>query len=240
VFLGIAVIVAAFALTPPIPQDPAYHRFADGRTLFGIPNALNVLSNAPFLVFGAWGLLAPPRLHVPPVLRPAYGVFFAGILLTAFGSGYYHLAPANAPLVWDRLPMTIGFAGLFAIVVGEFLSLPAALRLLWPLLAAGLASVGYWAWTEARGGGDLRPYAIVQFLPMLLTIVILARYRGTNTLRGWFAAMVACYVLAKLAEFLDAGLFAAGAIISGHSLKHLFAAGVPAILLAGLARRATV
>lgn len=196
-----------------------------------------MLSNLPFLVFGAWGLLALPRLAVPPGLRPAYAVFFAGILLTAFGSGYYHLAPASAPLVWDRLPMTIGFAGLFALVVGEFVSLSAARRLLWPMLAAGLASVAYWAWTEARGIGDLRPYAIVQFLPMLLTILILATSRAVNALRPSFWGMIACYVLAKLAEFLDAGVFAAGGIVSGHSLKHLFAAGVPAVLLAGLARR---
>jgi hypothetical protein len=178
-----------------------------------------------------------PWLAVPPGLRPAYALFFSGILLTAFGSGYYHLAPADLPLVWDRLPMTIGFAGLFAIVVGEFVSLKAARRLLWPMFAAGLASVAYWASTEARGVGDLRPYAIIQFLPMVLAVVILATYRGANVLRGYFWGMIACYVLAKFAEFRDAGIFAAGGIVSGHSLKHLLAAGVPAVLLAGLARR---
>jgi len=205
--------------------------------LLGIPNALNVLSNLPFLAVGAWGLLALPGLRIAAALRPAYGLFFAGILLTAFGSGYYHLAPANAPLIWDRLPMTVGFAGLFAVVVGEFVSLRAARQLLWPMLVAGLASVGYWAWSESRGLGDLRPYAIVQFLPMLLTILILALYRGSNPLRGYLWAAVACYVFAKIAEFLDAGVYAAGGLLSGHTLKHLLAACVPAVLLAGLARR---
>jgi hypothetical protein len=37
---------------PPIPQDPAYHQFADLRTVWGIPNFLNVLTSLSFLVVG--------------------------------------------------------------------------------------------------------------------------------------------------------------------------------------------
>ena len=39
VFLGLAAAsLAALLLLPPILQDQSYHRFADERTLFGIPN----------------------------------------------------------------------------------------------------------------------------------------------------------------------------------------------------------
>ncbi len=151
ILASVAAIIAVFLFVAPIPQDPAYHNFSDTRMLFGIDNFWNVASNLPFLLVGVAGLFYVHR-HSDVVcvsgLETAYRVFFVGILLTAFGSGYYHLAPGNGALVWDRLPMTIGFAGLFSIIVGEFVSVRAARRLLLPLLVVGLASVGYWALTE--------------------------------------------------------------------------------------------
>ena len=65
-----------------------------------------------------------------------YLTLFEGVALTALGSGYYHLAPDNARLVWDRLPMTIGFMGLLAAVLAERVSVPVARRLFVPLLAS--------------------------------------------------------------------------------------------------------
>ena len=41
----------------PIRQDQDYHRFADGRALLGMENAADVLSNIPFIVVGAMGLV---------------------------------------------------------------------------------------------------------------------------------------------------------------------------------------
>lgn len=199
-------------------------------------NALNVLSNLPFVVVGSWGLVFVLRHRaLTGELSTAYGFFFLGIILTGFGSGYYHLAPANGTLVWDRLPMTIGFAGLFSVVIGEFVSRQLARRVLLPLLVVGAGSVAYWAITEARGAGDLRPYAVAQFLPMLLTPFILAfRGRGRRIAR-YFWAVILFYVLAKIAEFYDAEVFSTLRIISGHSLKHLLAALSPVALLIGLA-----
>lgn len=235
-----AVLAAVFLLTPPVPQDPAYHDFADTRSLFGIPNFWNVASNLPFMLIGGWGVLAVFRrseVICQPGLELAYIVFFSGIFLTAFGSGWYHLSPDNEPLVWDRLPMTIGFAGLFSIIVGEFISARTGRAILVPLLLAGVASVEYWAWTETRGLGDLRPYAIVQFLPMLLIPAILLLYLPATGSVRYYWWMLLFYVFAKLAEFLDAPIFALGGIVSGHTLKHLFAAGTPAILLYALLQR---
>jgi hypothetical protein len=237
---SVAAIIAVFLFVAPIPQDPAYHNFSDTRRLFDIDNFWNVASNLPFLLVGAAGLFYIHR-HRDVVcvsgLETAYRVFFVGILLTAFGSGYYHHAPGNTALVWDRLPMTIGFAGLFSIIVGEFVSVRAARRLLLPLLVVGVASVEYWALTEARGAGDLRPYAIVQFLPMLLIPVILLSYRPVTGTARYFWWMFAFYFIAKLFEQFDAAIYGIGHLVSGHSLKHVAAALTPAAFLYALTLR---
>jgi hypothetical protein len=240
VLLAGGTIGAVFLFVPAIPQDPLYHEFSDARRLFGIANFWNVASNLPFLVIGASGLAYVYRYSAQVCvagLEIAYAVFFAGVLLTAFGSSYYHLAPGNETLVWDRLPMTIGFSGLITIIVGEFVSVRAASRLLIPLLVLGFGSVEYWAWTEARGAGDLRAYAIVQFLPMLLIPVILLSYRPVLGKVSYYWWMILFYFLAKLLEHFDGAIFSLGYLLGGHALKHVAAALTPAVFLYALTRR---
>ena len=222
----------------PFAQDHAYHAFADTRTLLGIPNFWNVISNLPFLVVGGWGLafLARNSSVVTP-LRNNWLVFFIGILMTTFGSVYYHLSPDNASLGWDRLAMTIGFMSLFALVIGEYVSVAWAHRLLVPLVMLGAASVYYWLLTEAWGAGDLRPYALVQFLPLLLIPIIILRRRERSDLGRYLVGMIALYGAAKVFENYDASVFAAGEIMGGHAIKHVLAALAPASLLIGLRRR---
>lgn len=224
--------LVGLALLGPLPQDPLYHQFADQRPLLGIANFLDVISNLPFVIIGLLGLgyLAPgclrrgrPAGGLPPLLLH-YRIFFVGVLLTGFGSGYYHLAPDNHTLVWDRLPMTIAFMAFFAALVGESLSLRAGRLLLWPLLALGLASVVFWHWTEELGRGDLRPYVLVQFLPILLTPYLLLVFPSALAPKRHLWWLVACYLLAKLLELTDHFWFELSGIVSGHSLKHLAAA----------------
>ena len=86
-----------------------------------MPNFWNVVTNLPFLLVGAFGLARLGRLR-RPALRTGVQVFAAGVALVAFGSAYYHLAPSNATLVWDRLPMTVGFMALFSLIVRDRLS----------------------------------------------------------------------------------------------------------------------
>jgi hypothetical protein len=226
-------------LLSPLAQDPAYHAFADDRTLLGIPNFWNVVTSVPFFVVGAWGLMfLAKHPDTVPGLRSIWTVFFIGILVTMFGSGYYHLAPDNASLGWDRLAMVIGFMGLFALVIGEYLSKHWANRLLKPLLLVGAFSVWYWLSTEARGAGDLRPYAVVQFLPMVMVPLIILLRRGHSDLGPYFGLMIVFYAAAKIFEFYDETVFTAGELLSGHAIKHLLAALGAASLLAGLHRRA--
>lgn len=168
-----ATCIAIAAAGPRLPQDPAYHAFADQRTLLGIPNCLNVLSNLPFLAIGVAGVVLVIRrkeLFRNPWERWPYAALFAGTALMAFGSTWYHLAPDNARLVWDRLPMTAGFMGLLVAIVAERLSVAAARILFAPLVILGASSVLYWYWSELAGRGDLRFYAAVQFGSLLLVL----------------------------------------------------------------------
>jgi hypothetical protein len=236
--ITVSVVLAA-VLADPIAQDPQYHLFADTRTLASIPNFMNVTSNFPFLIVGIFGLLfiLKNSASITPHMKPAWLIFFFGIFMTAFGSGYYHLAPANEPLVWDRLPMTIGFMSLVAIVIAEYLSVSIAKKLLLPLLLIGFASVMYWSHTEALGRGDLRPYALVQFLPMLLIPLVISLYGSRSDLGRYIWLMIGFYVASKFAELFDAELYNAGNLVSGHALKHVVAALAPASLLVGLMQR---
>lgn len=224
------VVIAAALLSPRTPQPLGYHNFADHRSWLGIPNFGDVASNLAFAIFGIWGLwfllrLTPQEVSVrflDPRERWFYLLVFLGMLLTAAGSSYYHLAPDNERLVWDRLPMTLVFMSLVAAMIGERISVRAALWL-WPiLLAIGILSVLQWHWSEHAGHGDLRFYASVQVYAVLVLLLVLflpARY----THGSYLGVVVGFYVLAKLLETFDKQIFAVGHIVSGHTLKHIVA-----------------
>lgn len=219
-----AAVLGGVWLLDPIPQDPAFHDFADQRALFGVAHFWNVVTNLPFLLVGALGWLQP-RTAATPDLGTHYRVLCAAIALVALGSGWYHHAPSNATLVWDRLPMTVAFMALFSALLADRISWLLGRALLWPLVVAGIASIAWWVRTEAAGAGDLRAYALVQFLPMMLMPLILLLWRdGSLAARTlWFA--LGAYALAKLLEHFDAAVFAAtGGLVAGHALKHLAAA----------------
>lgn len=218
-----ALAIAGAFLLDPIPQDPAYHDFADKRAFFGVPNLWNVVSNLPFLFASALGFGRLRRL-ASPALRTHYLLLCVAVAFVAFGSAWYHLKPSNPALVWDRLPMTVAFMVLFSAIVADRVSWLAGRALLWPLVAAGIASIAWWIRTEAAGQGDLRPYAIVQFLPMLLVPMILLLWRESDLSTKPLWLGFGAYAVAKLAEYFDAPILAATGGFSGHSLKHLFAA----------------
>lgn len=225
VAVAAAAGVAMFFI-PRIPQDPAYHRFSDAHEVFGIPNFWNVVTNLPFLIVGLAGL----RLHfggagspVPAALRPGYIVFLVGVMLIGVGSTYYHYAPSTAALVWDRLPMTIVFMALFAVVIGDGIPVRYAGKFLWLFILAGVGSVGYWYVTETRGAGDLRPYVLVQFLPLVLIPLALV-LNGTKYLHaGFLWATLGVYLLAKVVEHYDVAVYSLTGVLGGHSIKHLLA-----------------
>jgi hypothetical protein len=228
--LAIAALVS-LAVVPPISQDPAYHDFADQRPLLGVPHCLNVLSNAPFVIFGVLGmawLLRPSvfrsaTLFAAPWERWAFLVLFAFIAITGFGSTYYHLQPSNSTLFWDRLPLTVVFMTFFALVLTERVN-PGLGPWLWPpLVIAGVFGVTYWQWTALQGADDLRLYALVQFFPLLVLPILLLAFPARYYRTGDVFAILGWYALAKVLELTDGVVYAAGGVVSGHTLKHLAA-----------------
>ena len=151
----------------PIPQDPQYHLFADTRQFLGVPNFFDVISNLPFFAVGLLGLQCCRRRDTG-ISRSAWIILFAGVGLVGMGSAYYHWNPTNKTLVWDRLPMTIGFMGLFVALLGEYVDNRLVRLLLLPALAVGVASVFYWHWRD-----DLRLYIWVQLVPLLAVPVLM-------------------------------------------------------------------
>lgn len=215
----------ALVFVGPIHQDPSYHCFADQRTFLGIPNACDVLSNAAFLVTGAFGLwtIGSRRAVVSaPWETTAWTVVFFGVVATAAGSAWYHLDPNDASLAWDRLPMTIVFAGVTAVLLGARVSERAGRAALVPMLVLGMGSVAVWRLT-----GDLRLYAAVQFVPLLaialLLILVPGRYDRAREL--WIA--FAWYAAAKVFETADVAVWELNGVISGHTIKHVCAAMAP-------------
>lgn len=218
-----ASAIAAIFFLDPIPQDPSYHEFADRDRILGIRNFWNVMTNLPFLLAGIAGLVRLPRL-VAATLRLHYLLLCIGVALVAFGSAYYHCDPSTPALVWDRLPMTIAFMALFAAVLSDRVSASVGRALLLPLIVLGISSIAWWIHTELAGQGDLRPYALVQFLPLLLIPAILLLTRHGSLSSRWLWASLGAYVGAKLAEHFDPMILDATGAFSGHSLKHLLAA----------------
>jgi hypothetical protein len=214
-----AVSLAALALVPPIPQSQAYHQFADQRALFGIPNFWDVVSNLPFALIGIAGM----RLVRGD--RPALAFFF-GVFLTGLGSAWYHWRPDDMGLFWDRLPMTVAFMAILAHAIGERVDRRAGALLLWPLLALGAGSLLVWLQFD-----DLRLYVWVQFFPILLLLLLFLLFPPMYTATGYWFAAAGLYVLAKGLEYSDAAIYSAGHVLSGHTLKHLAAAGACYALL---------
>jgi len=203
----------------PIPQDQSYHDLADVRTWLGIRNFGNVASNVLFLVVGVAGLLWCQR-HAGIGARNSWIVFFLGVALVFFGSAYYHLAPGDDTLVWDRLPMTMAFMGLCAALVAEHLSGKFERPLLIAAVAIGIASVLWW-----KHSGDLRVYIWVQAAPLLTIPLVIALFPGRYSHRHYLFYCFVIYALAKLAEHNDREIFELTSnAMSGHSLKHLLAA----------------
>ncbi|MFL6658071.1 MAG: hypothetical protein ACJ8GW_08380 [Massilia sp.] len=219
-YLG-GFLILAMVIYGPIAQLANYHHFADQRTLLGIPHAGDVLSNLGFLIaalYGAYRMVAARRYD------SAEAMFSGALLLTAIGSSCYHLAPDNARLIWDRLPIALACAALLA---GGLRDAYPGVRLALPVLAVyGMLSVFWWSAT-----GDLRPYLLMQVAPLLLIPALQWQYGAPTPKRTAFFAAVVLYVVAKMFELADVAAFEALHVMSGHTIKHVLAALAALILV---------
>lgn len=235
--VALICFIVLMLVTPAIPQSQDYHNFADQRTFFGIPNALNVISNFPFLIIGFIGLVLCHhgnyfKLSLQGELW-GWTCFYVGVAAVGIGSSYYHLKPDDASLVWDRLPMTVAFTSIIAIFIIERIDERKGMISIIPLVLAGVISIVYWRFFD-----DLRPYALIQFVPCIaipLMAILLPPMYTHSTYWLWAAGF---YLLAKVLEATDDVVYKwTHHIVSGHTLKHLFAAMVPVFLTFMLAKR---
>ncbi|AMO25352.1 hypothetical protein UC35_09275 [Ramlibacter tataouinensis] len=220
---------------PAIAQAPQAHAFADQRLLWGIPHALDVLSNLPFALAGGWGLAALQRAPGTPGLRwqrACVQLFFIGLLLTAVGSSLYHLAPNDLGLAFDRGAMGVAFAGLLGMLAAARVSERAGACLAAALLALAPASVAVWL-----ASGNVLPWAVVQFGGIALLLLMLALGPGrSGSLPVRWSLVLLAYAVAKLLEANDhAVLEVTGQLLSGHTLKHLAASCAAWPVIAALA-----
>ena len=225
----LVLIIVAWALLPAIPQDQTYHGFADQRSLLGVPNAADVLSNISFAlvgVFGAVGLVSHRRERYSPATEAGLWCTTLGLVCVAVGSAWFHIHPTDATLFWDRLPMTLVFAGILGAAIAQRVGNSEGRIAVLLLVPLGIASVVYWKMT-----GDLSPYATLQFGGVGGLLALLALTRRSTDPFPW-RWVVAWYVFAKIAEHLDHQIWeATHGVIAGHAIKHLLAATAGAAAL---------
>jgi len=228
--LALALATASLLL-PPLAQPLTYHAFADRRAFLGIPNLLDVTSNLAFLVVGLLGLRLLIRRGGPDAVRfidarerLPYMALFLAVMLTCFGSIYYHLEPDNLRLTWDRLPMAAGFSAFLAAMIAERITVRTGVRLLLPFLVAGMGTVWYWRWSAAQGAENLWPYLAVQGYSFLAALLLIGLFPPRYT-HGRLIVLALClYAMALVGENLDHQIYSVGQLVSGHTVKHLLGA----------------
>lgn len=196
------------------------HPFVDARSLWGVPNFMDVWTNLALGVaglLGGWMLLRDGPWA--PGTRLALAVFFGGLLATGFGSAWYHWAPDAHGLVLDRMGMAVTFAGALALAVAERVGQkPAACVMRLTLVVALLSAA------MPLTHGNVLPWAVVQFGGMALMVWLALYPPRAGALGVRLGVLIGLYALAKLLELGDEAVFhATGELVSGHSLKHLVA-----------------
>ncbi|MEJ8838729.1 hypothetical protein [Ramlibacter sp. AN1133] len=231
--LGAALLLAAL-FGPHVAQPAHYHAFADQRSLWGVPHALDVLSNLPFALAGIAGLRllrGDAGLAMAPVQRGCAALFFGGLVLTTVCSAWYHLQPQDAGLAIDRAGMSLAFAGALGLLAATQVSDRAGRMLALAVLVAAPLAIMVCLVT-----GNVLPWALLQGGGLLLFVVFGLRAPRTGALHVRWVAVLAIYVIAKLLEVGDHAVFeASGQLLSGHTLKHLVAAFAAWPLLSAIA-----
>jgi hypothetical protein len=204
------------------------HPFVDARVLWGIPNAMDVLSNLPFVFLGAYGLWSLRRVPtLSAATRTAAKVFFIGLVFTCASSSFYHWAPDAWGLAIDRAGMAFAFAGVLGLATAERVSLRSAHWVRGGVLVAALLSIGL-----NYAVGAIAPWAVVQFGGMAVVLWAATQRALPGALGIRWGVVIAIYVLAKVLELGDAWVYhSTFDTVSGHSLKHIAAslAALPVI-----------
>ena len=177
-----------------LPQS--YHNFSDKRTILGIPNGFNVLSN--------FAILIPAIIYYRK--RNKNNLLFIHLFLLAIASSYYHFNPSDETIFWDFLMIATTSMIIFNMInenknEGLF-------------YLFGILSVIYWKMT-----GDLRLYLLIL---ICVPLYIIFKYYKNITLRKYIITFIITFILARLFEHSDNFTYQlTNQQISGHTLKHI-------------------
>lgn len=230
-----ALGLAALAIWGPFtPQPGGYHDFADRRVLLDLPFALDVLSSLAFAAAGLAGLrmlAALPPHTITNMQRAMAVLFFAGLLLTAAGSAWYHWDPDDAALAVHRTAAATAGAGLLGLAAATHVSERAAAATGLALLVLGPLAVRTWSTT-----GNLLPWTTLQAgaMALLAWLGLLRRRFGAPDVQ--WSAVILALVAAKLLEMADHDVYhLTDGMVAGHALQHLAAAAAAWPVVAALA-----
>jgi predicted membrane channel-forming protein YqfA (hemolysin III family) len=228
-FLAISSALLIFILfcLPPIPQPESYHDFGDKRIFWGIPNAYNVLSNLPILLFSFVGIVLLLKKRVKRADKQQRGlwfIFFGSMAMVSIFSAFYHLKPNNFRLVFDRLAISWAVMSFFLAVLNDYLNKLSTILIV-SLYGLATSSVFYWLLSEMHLQGDLRFYGYIQFVPIILVLGLAIFFPKEKRDYSLILLAFLMYFFAKIAEQYDIQIFyGLKGMLSGHTLKHLLSA----------------
>jgi hypothetical protein len=229
--LTLAALVGLLAWGP-VPLDADVHRYAEARRWLGLPNAGNVLANLPLLLVGLWGWRVTRDSGWAAPLRRAWMGFHACVAGGSLIAATYHVAPNAAGYVLAQIAMSAAFVLLTLGMLAERVHVRFGARPFATTVALlGAATLVALA-SGATGDGaiDLRPFLLLQLLPVLLIPAGALSLPGTHTRASDWLLMLVAYAAAQGFHFADAAIHAATGGLGGHALMHLALAAVAAQL----------
>lgn len=174
----------------------SYHQFSDTLALFNVPNARNVVSNAALLI---------PAVYL--LSRGKFNQLVPLLLGLALSSSYYHLNPNKQTILLDMVFVIT----LNTVVLSYFVNKSNG----YIIILLGLISVFYWNQTT-----DSRPYVSLQILIFMYCV-----YKVYPTNTGYLLLpLLLISFMTRFSEVNDKEIYeTTNHLLSGHSLKHIFA-----------------
>jgi hypothetical protein len=217
IFISVLFILAL----APITQSQEYHQFAEQRLIGYIPHFGDVLSNLSFIVIGTLLLVESRHWNAVEIYKGQKTLFTAlaySSIALGLGSGYYHWAPVDYTLAWDRATMVLGFAIIFydSCIRYDIFSKKGICKGTAITTIVFLGTVVFWMLF-----GRLEPYVFVQFFTMFVLVVLAIKNYKEVPSRHLFNMFI-WYLIAKVFETFDKEIFMmTGELMSGHTLKHI-------------------
>jgi hypothetical protein len=229
--LLVAMAVAAVAgliAWGPVLLVPAAHAYADARAWGGLPNAANVLASLPLLAAAVWGFFATRASRWSHEVRRPWTAFHLCAGAAATVAAVYHAAPGDASFVLAHALTAAGFVFLGQGVLAERVhpGFGSTRALVGAGLLVVLACAVVLAGAASGQGIDMRPFMLLEVLPVLLIPAGALWLPGAHTRASDWVIMLVGYGVAKAFDAADAVVLSVTGWISGHGLMHLILAAV--------------